>query len=286
MSRFFLLDVFAERPHTGNQLAVILGTDRSDEEMQTLAREMAFSETTFVGAQDALGRWPVRIFTPVVEVPFAGHPTLGTAAVICQKLAQNSPDTVVLSLAQGDVTVHFDGEGVGWMKPPVPAWGKVHPPETAAVVLGLSPTDIDPRFPVVDMSVGVNFTLVPLRTLDAVRRAVWHPEFAHAIRDPKERRGVFIFAPEPVEPSHHLHARMLASDYGVEEDSATGSANTCLAHYIRKYNVFCETMDIVQVEQGYGMLRPSLLRLKPALPVEIGGRALFTAQGELVDTSV
>ena len=148
---FIICDVFARKRFEGNQLAVFPdAAGMSDEEMQALAREIHFSETTFIMSDRTNERgWPVRIFTPAREVPFAGHPTLGTAFVIWDRFLKRKPDEVKLDLKVGVVPVAVEERGERLVMTQVPpVFGSKVEPEAAARVLGLDLTDIDSRFPV------------------------------------------------------------------------------------------------------------------------------------------
>jgi trans-2,3-dihydro-3-hydroxyanthranilate isomerase len=296
MSRFYIVDVFAEEKYAGNPLAVVVdGAGIPSQQMQRIALEMNYSETTFItGGEARGGGWDVRIFTPVHEIPFAGHPTLGTASVIRRELLEVPADRAVLHLGVGDVPVTFeaaDGDDRGgvqaWMVPPVPEFGPSHPGDLVARVLGLAAEEIDPRFPVQELSTGISITLVPLRSLDAVKRAVYHTEVLRDLEQADFAQALFFFCSETEHPENQIHARMFAPLAGVPEDPATGSANACLAAYLVKHRYFGEGPLQARVEQGYEMGRPSLLRIaaleeRGAIRVRVGGRVRFVARGELL----
>jgi len=281
MARFFILDVFAEAPLAGNPLAVVLGDAWDPVTLQAIAREMAYSETTFVGEPDAAGCWPVRIFTPATEIPFAGHPTIGTASLIRDRLLEEPRDTVTLALGVGNVEVRFAGDGVAWMRPPRPELGPEHPRDLVPPLLGIEASDLDERFPVQEVSAGISFTLIPLRSLAAVRRARYRAEGAAALRAAGASTAVFLFAPEAAAFENQIHARMFAPDYGVAEDPATGSANACLGRYIEIHHYPGHRLAELRVEQGYEVGRPSILRLRLAPRLEVGGRVVAVADGGL-----
>ena len=159
-----IVDVFAERPLAGNQLAVVRGCSHLDSaEMQAIAREMNFSETTFV-IEERDGEAKVRIFTPDRELPFAGHPTLGTAWVLGRDRGGYT-----LDVAAGRVPVTFEADGIVWMEPPPVDLGESLDPRRAAALLGLNEFDLDDRFPSRFATVGPWFALIGLQTLDALR---------------------------------------------------------------------------------------------------------------------
>ena len=293
--QFYILDVFAESKYAGNQLAVVLDFDRqlSGDRMQAIAREMHYSETTFVQS-DCPGEngYDVRIFTPGCEVPFAGHPTIGTAWVIRNKIAADNPDTITLNLKAGQIPVtqtsDADGHLITWLKALQPEFGEVFSPADFASILNLREADFDMRFPIQVVSTGLPFNLVPLATLDAVRRAKMNlPAFEQFLSTHQTAPDVFLFCPEAVEPDNHIHARMFADLFGVAEDPATGSANACFAAYMAKHQYFGTSSVSIRVEQGYEIHRPSRLHLKASVEngiydIRVGGRCFLSAEGRLV----
>ena len=290
--RFYILDVFAEEKYAGNQLAVIRDTDGlSDSEMQKIAKEMNYSETTFVlSQQERDGGWDVRIFTPETEVPFAGHPTLGTAFIIQQEIVSKQVETIKLNLKVGQIPVTFNYEGqrpdILWLKPIYPIFGNVFDTREIVDILTITKDDIDDRFPIQSVSTGLPFIFVPLKTLDAVKRAgVIKDKFFEWVRD-KDAKLIFVFCPQPYSSENHLNARMFANFYGIAEDPATGSANSCLAAYLVKHRYFGTDKIDIRVEQGYEIGRPSLLYLKAEdkngeIDISVGGKVIMVARGEL-----
>ena len=161
-----IVDVFAEKPLAGNQLAVVRQRGHMDAAtMQAVAREMNFAETTFV-VEESDGEARVRIFTAAQESPFAGHPTLGTAWVLGRDRS-----VYTLELAAGRVSVSFDASGIAWMQPPPAALGDTLPLNLAAALLGLAEEDVDQSIPCRYAEVGPRFVLIGVQTLDALRRA-------------------------------------------------------------------------------------------------------------------
>ena len=166
---FFIVDVFAEEKYAGNQLAVFTeAASLSSEDMQRLAKEMHFSESTFLLSREPRdGGYDVRIFTPEAEVPFAGHPTLGTAFVIQQEILKARMDTVTLNLPVGPIPVTFtyllSDPDILWMRQPAPVFGATFAPESLAPVLDLDVAALDTRFPAQEVSTGLPFVVVPVR---------------------------------------------------------------------------------------------------------------------------
>lgn len=256
--RFHVNDVFAAERYAGNQLAVVEeATDLSTDEMQAIANEMNYSETTFVTGSDA-DSWDVRIFTPSDEVPFAGHPTLGTAAVIRDHLADGRPDEVTLHLQVGDVPVRVEGETY-WMTQRAPEFGRTFDRETAADALGLAPADLREDLPVQWVSTGLPTVVVPLRDRDALERIDVDPAGYESLTGDHDGKNVLAFCAHPRDDAHDYADRVFAPYYDVPEDPATGSSNGCLAAYLARHGD--GAVDAV-VEQGYEMGRPSLLHLR------------------------
>ncbi|WP_226022389.1 PhzF family phenazine biosynthesis protein [Halomicrobium salinisoli] len=309
MSRpLHLVDVFARERYAGNQLAVVTDAgDMSDEEMQAFAAEMGFSETTFVTGEPTDGAWPVRIFTPEAEVPFAGHPTLGTAHVVREAerseasgsasgdegpasrehLAADQPDEVVLDLEVGEVPVEVrdrDDEETLWMTQQPPEFRERLDHDDLADVLGLAPEDLDRDWPVQVVSTGLPTVVVPLVGRDALERIDVDRAAYDAVTGDREAKNVLAFCRDPRDDANDLADRVFAPFYGVPEDPATGSSNGCLAAYLARHGE-ADVVD-VRVEQGYEMGRPSLLRLRAEagdpVRVEVGGSVVDVARGELL----
>ena len=170
------------------------------------------------------------------------------------------------------------------MKAPTPKLGKEHPRRVATEISGLSEPDLDPKLPVQEVSVGIGFLFVPLRSLAALGRAELDSEALERLLGSTEHSiGVYLFCRESREPGHDLAARMLFEAHGVKEDPATGSATAGLGGYLLHHRVLGEGAIDVQVEQGYEMGRPSLLSLRAGLEtgVEVGGRVIPVARGTL-----
>jgi len=290
---FYIVDVFAEQKYAGNQLAVFRKAgDLSDADMQKFAKEMHFSETTFVLSDEKRdGGYDVRIFTPEHEIPFAGHPTLGTAFVIQQEIVKQPVERIALNLKVGQIPVDFKYRGteveIMWMKQNRPTFGATFDAETFSGVLNLDKTDLDDRYPIQEVSTGTPFFMVPLKTLDNVKRAAVNKEkYLELIKD-TQAKAILVFCPETSSEVNHLTVRVFADYYGVPEDPATGSANGCLAGYLVKHRYFGKDQIDVRVEQGHQIGRPSLLLLKARekeeeIEVFVGGKVRMVAKGEFI----
>jgi len=285
---FIVCDVFARKRFEGNQLAVFPdGAELSDEEMQSLAREIHFSETTFILSSCPNDRgWPVRIFTPAREVPFAGHPTLGTAYVIWDRLLGRKVDEVGLDLKVGVVPVAVEEKGERLVMTQVPPeFGATVEPAAAASVLGLATSDIDGRFPVQEVSTGLPFFIVPVRTLAAMQGIKVNLAEYYRLFDRLEAKAVLAFSPETIDPQCRLHVRVFCDYYNVPEDPATGSANGCLCAWLVRHRYLGKGEFAIHVEQGVEMKRPSLLYLHGVekdggILVRVGGKVVAAGRGE------
>ena len=286
---FYILDVFAEQKYAGNQLAVFRrAAGLTHDEMQRIAREMHFSETTFILADEPRGGgYDVRIFTPAEEVPFAGHPTLGTGHIIRNEILGGKAEEVVLNLQVGPITTTFAADGYCWMKQIEPTFGNQHPPQALAAVLGLDPADIDERYPVEEVSTGLPFFIVPVKTLAALKKARIDHDRHDLLISSAESKGILVFCPETHASENDLSVRVFVEYYGVPEDPATGSANGCLAAYLAKHKYVGRREIDLRVEQGQEIGRPSLLRLRAKqtdahIEVSVGGRSVLVARGEFI----
>lgn len=290
-NRIHFVDVFAQQRYAGNQLAVVEdAATLTDTEMQAIAAEIGFSETTFVGEQTAAG-WPVRIFTPETELPFAGHPTLGTAAVIRDQLTTGAPDEVVLDLTVGAIPVERrqrDGQETLWMTQQQPTFGPTQAHDDVAAALSLDVTELDTDWPVQVVSTGLPTLIVPVASREALTGISLDRQRATAVADTVDARTILAVCHDPRMDEHDLAVRVFAPGVGVPEDPATGSANGCLAAYLAHHEVLGGSEIDVRVEQGYEMGRPSLLHLQTsseeeAITVEVGGTVVPVARGALVD---
>ena len=282
-------DVFSSHPLEGNSLAVFSDArGLSEAEMQAIAMEMNLSETTFILPRDQEIEKErgvrVRIFTVQEELPFAGHPTLGTAFSLRGK---SGAKEVVLDLNVGRVRVEFeesDGQpAFGEMTQVDPVFGVQHDREAVARATGLSVEDFDPALPIQTVSTGIPFTVTPLRSLNAIQGLRVD---LHRASEYLERTGgkfQYFVTRETIDPEAGLHARMLFYN---GEDPATGSAAGCTAAWMVKHNVF-EPEQRVLIEQGIEMQRPSRIFVRASrrdnriVNVRVGGNAIEVIRGEV-----
>ncbi len=301
--KFFTLDVFTDAALAGNPLAVVLDADDLDgPRMQAIAREFNLSETVFVlRPRNPLNTARIRIFTPGRELPFAGHPTVGTAVLLGQlrapELLAREDIAVALEEEVGLVSCtvrHLPGEAprASFALPRLPqqigAAAPVAEIADIAAALSLSPDDIgfDDHVPTL-FSAGVGFTFVPLRSRAAVARAKPDPaRWAGAI-GPADHANAFVYTREAARPGAQFHARMFAPEMGVMEDPATGSAVAAFAGVVMAFDRPADGDHTIRVEQGFEMGRPSLITLGldvaggALLSASIGGHAVIVQQGTI-----
>ena len=279
MSRkFFITDVFSEGPYAGNQLATMPDASGiSAEEMQQIARAFNFAETTFITGGSLEKGFDVRIFAPNSELPFAGHPALGTSYLIRNEILKSDVPELILNLGVGPISVTFADDGVLWMTQNQPEFGSLFDPADVAGELGVEPTDIDARFPCRNVSTGLEFLLVPLVSYRALKQAY--------VSQSLLAQAYFLFCAGGYNSEQQFRARMFAAELGVKEDPATGSANGCLAAYLAEYEYFGPGPVDVSVGQGYEIERPSQLYLQSEkrtdeFSIRVGGKVRVVAEGD------
>ncbi|HVY08216.1 MAG TPA: PhzF family phenazine biosynthesis protein [Burkholderiales bacterium] len=285
--RFHTLDVFTSTRFGGNPLAVVLDADDlPGERMQAIAAEFNLSETVFVmkPARPGANRKRVRIFTPMTELPFAGHPTVGTAFLLARlglvALDAANPE-LVLEESVGDVPVKVsmkDGAAVATQMsvPRMPERGP-QAASRAELAAALSLAEVDVLDGAAPYSCGLPFLFVPLRGLDAIRRAKLRPDLWEKLAPGGSVRGVFPFTTETESADAQVHGRMFAPALGVREDPATGSAVSALAGWLHDASPR-DGNRRWRVEQGFEIGRPSLIELEADVAggkvtaVRVGGR--------------
>ena len=286
---FATLDVFSNRRFAGNPLAVVFGADALDgAAMQSIAREFSHPETVFVLKPEHAGSTArLRIFTPAKELPFAGHPTIGTALVIALK--SNAGTDLVLEEKIGPVKCRVlrqaaDRGHASFTLPALPSrLGEAASRDALAAALGLAASDIgfDHHQPS-KWSVGNTFTFVPVRNIEAVRRCriddgKWDAAFAE--------HAAYVFCAETADRANNFHARTFAPAFGVREDPATGSAAAAFAGFCSESLSLGEGEHRFMIEQGFEMGRPSLIELKLTMrngalsSASVGGSAIIVTEG-------
>jgi trans-2,3-dihydro-3-hydroxyanthranilate isomerase len=282
-------DVFSSKVLEGNSLAVFLdGSGLTDDDMQAIANEMNLSETTFVLPRDsAIERergTRVRIFTVQEELPFAGHPTLGTAFAI---RGGSGAKEVRLDLNVGTVPVRFeDSPGkptLGEMTQIDPTFGVIHEREAVARATGLRVDDFDSSLPIQTISTGLSFTIAPLKSLAVIQNLQVNLSQAAAYLESVDGKFFYFVARETTKPEARLHARMLFYN---GEDPATGSAAGCAAAWMVAHGV-AKPEERVLIEQGVEMRRPSRIFVQASfgnnrvVNVRVGGHAVEILRGEV-----
>ncbi len=254
---FRIVDVFCQRPFEGNQLCVVPEPgDLDTEAMQALAREIGFSETTFVTEVDG-DRYSMRIFTPGQELPFAGHPTIGTAFVLVTDGRISSPATQVVAAGEYPVEVDLTA-GRARMRQLPPVFGEVYEDRAlAARAAGLEPGDLRDDVSMQLVSTGLAHLIVPVRDLDALRRASRDEGRVGAVCRATQGESMYLFAETP----DGVTARMFDWEHGVGEDPATGSAAGPLGAYLARYGL-AGMPGSVRIRQGEQVSRPSLLEVQ------------------------
>lgn len=285
---FTIVDVFAEQRFAGNQLMVCRPqAELSSDVMLAIAKEIHFSETTFlVSEKQSDGGYPVRIFTPRAEIPFAGHPTLGTAAVIQQECENTFQPTIRLNLAVGQIPVTFgeNEDGLLWMQQNPPVFGAILPPSDLTAVTNLSIDQIDLRYPIQEVSTGLPTLILPLKTRTALQAMRVGPDLFLAWVEGRQAKTLFAFC--PMESGQGFYARFFAHYYDIPEDPATGSANGSFAGYLVQHQVMGTEPIDTTVEQGQEIGRPSKLYLRAAaspngVSTQVGGKVQPIAKGTI-----
>ena len=290
------VDVFTDRAFGGNPLAVFTnGRGVEAETMQAIAKEFNLSETTFVlPPVNPSHDWRVRIFTPGRELPMAGHPTVGTSFVLAREhMIRRHPEETTITLEEGvgpvPVRIKFEGGEPAFaeMSQPLPTFGpRLSDARAIAAMLSLGARDLDESLPFEVVSCGVPFLYVPLRSLDAARRARPRADLMESTLGGVVPPEVFLFTREVEHEGSTVHSRMFAPGLGVPEDPATGAASGPLGCYLVRYGlVACDTSAEIVSEQGIEMGRPSFIKIRierdgeRITAVKVGGECHFMGEG-------
>jgi trans-2,3-dihydro-3-hydroxyanthranilate isomerase len=291
MRRFSMVqvDVFTQHRLQGNALAVFTdATGLSDSEMQALAKETNLSETTFVFPRDPQTEHTrgvrVRIYTVTEELPFAGHPTLGTAFVL--RGASKAPQ-ITLDLNVGSIPVTFEdtanSPSFGEMRQRDPEFAARHDAETIARVTGIALADIDTSVPTQTVSTGMPFTIVPIKTLKALQNLQVNLSSGTEYLQKTNGKFFYFVSRETANPAARLHARMLFYN---GEDPATGSAGGCTAAWMTAHGI-AASGERVLIEQGLEMKRPSEIFVRAdreadkVVNVRVGGNCIEVLRAEI-----
>lgn len=296
--RYHLVDVFTDRIFGGNQLAVFTnGRGLSSQLMQSIAKELNLSETTFVlPPEDSENDYRVRIFTPSAELPMAGHPTVGTSFILAREhLIELDDEETTIRLEEGvgtiPVNIKFkDGApDLIWMQQPLPRFGpRFEDAGLIAEMLSIAPEAIEANLPMEVVSCGVPFLFVPLRDLESIRAVRFRLDVWERVLRDFASSQVFVFTKETEMENSSVHSRMFAPALGVNEDPATGGASGPLGCYLVRHRVFpASRKSEFTSEQGIEMGRPSIIKIiieqeaGEITRVRVGGQSRFVGEGYL-----
>jgi trans-2,3-dihydro-3-hydroxyanthranilate isomerase len=298
---FVIADVFTEKRFCGNQLAVFTNPGSIDAAMmQTIAREMNYSETTFLFPPERGGDYLVKIFTPAQELPFAGHPLVGSAYVIVSEGMRPATDSltkVTLETGVGPIFVEVETKngraGRTTMSQPLPVVKNTFDDVARlAKALSLDASDIEQtRLPVEAIDNGVTVLIVPIKTLAAISRIKVDTGALERISNEMNASTVLTFTSETVEPASTVHCRVYAPAAGIIEDAATGSANGPLGFYMVRHGIVGSApLTRIISEQGFEMMRPSKLHIevsadphtKEITSVRVGGGVVVAGRGQII----
>lgn len=288
---FYTLDVFTEQIFGGNPLAVFPEAQGlSTEQMQAIAQELNLSETVFVLPPEQIDcNFKLRIFTPRAEIPFAGHPTVGTAYLLAH-LGLVKPPQNIIALEEGVgkvlVTIHWENNHVkttALSAAQLPEFSTVPKSLNIAELLNLNPEDLHQTFTPEVISCGLPFLYIPLQNLDALNRCSLNNSVWESLKN-TDAAHIYPFA---ITDKNTIHARMFAPALGIAEDPATGSAATSLAGYLHKHLNNNQALETWQIYQGIKMGRPSQLKLTiqrdngVLQKISVGGSSVLVSEGKM-----
>jgi trans-2,3-dihydro-3-hydroxyanthranilate isomerase len=297
MYRYLHLDVFTDRAFEGNQLAVFPEPQGlSAAQMQAIAKEMNFSESTFIFPREGTGDVRMRIFTPGAELPIAGHPTIGsTFALAYEGTIARGREQFVFELGVGPTPVSLEwgpsGLDFAWMTQPLPTFGAtIQGREAFAAAVGVSARDLVAGLPLQSVSCGVPFLFAPIASRKAVDSiAIDRRALAACCKESGlGEMPVFFFTTDRTGGDETVYSRMLAPGFGIAEDPATGSASGPLGSFLLQYSVVtAEAARSMLSLQGVAMGRPSRIHISidsdrgRITRVRVGGKSLLVGRGEL-----
>jgi trans-2,3-dihydro-3-hydroxyanthranilate isomerase len=282
------IDVFTDTPYAGNQLAVFPNADDlTSDQMQLLANEINYSETTFIlDNNDVDADYQIRIFTPKQEMPFAGHPTLGTAFSIVNvyNMPRNNANVLRLKTNVGVIPLEIKSDVI-WMRQNKPEFFRQYTNKNEiADLVCMHPEDISDLLPVEEVSTGNKILIVPVTSLAAIKKAQGNANKLDAFFKLTGCLAPYVFTTETVDLKADVHTRFFAPHAGILEDPATGSAAGPLTAYLLKHNVFGNKFELVN-EQGIEINRPSKIFMNGSFEnneyeVNIGGTCILIGKAE------
>ena len=255
---FYQVDVFTDHMFGGNPLAVFTNAqDLKEKDLQKVAREMNLSETTFVYPPNSdKANWDVRIFTPTREIPFAGHPTLGTAFVI-RKYGEVAENPLHLNFKAGIIPVYTEGDKTFMQHPPSKVLHDLSQSKSIAEALGIPMKGLDRNLPVRVVSTGLPALFIPLVSIKTINSIKINTQVLNEVLDRLEIDMIYPFCRQTINSENTIHARAFAPGLGIPEDPATGSVAGAMGAYWASINP--ENKSKMVIEQGYAMHRPSLI---------------------------
>jgi trans-2,3-dihydro-3-hydroxyanthranilate isomerase len=297
--KFYILDVFANNKYQGNQLAVFIDLENliSEAQMQKIAREINFAETTFIKANKDNERFAVKIFTPEHEVPFAGHPSIGTSYIISKFILPKAKQHITLELVHCDISITIENpknieDSIFNMLQAQPEFREGFTHEEISEELNINLENLDTTLPIQEISTGLPYIIIPLRGLNAIENLSFRYETIQRFLEKRFKyktnsstghsTSFFFFTTETYELESNYNTRMmLLENDKLSEDSATGSANGCFLAYLLKYKG--KTIKAT-VEQGFQINRKSYIYLDGMLEndtyqINVGGRNKLISEG-------
>lgn len=284
--KYYITDVFAIGKYSGNQLATFIVDKKLDTAtMQKIAQEVNYSETTFITSDKQKNKgYDVRIFTPKAEIDFAGHPTLGTAFIINEFIELKKRKLIKLNLKVGQISVEIR-KNMYWMKQVQPKFSEPMDANYMAKMLNLNYDDIDLEFPILGVTTGLPFTIIPLKSKSALLKCKLDLTMYDEFIKHNWAKGVMVFCRSGYTELQNLSTRVFVPWLGITEDPATGSAAGCLAAYLLKNNFYGTSFISISIGQGYEINRPSDLSIQASIDkdvysIEVGGDIEMIASGE------
>lgn len=289
---YFLLDVFTEKRFGGNQLAIFPPGHNLDENLfQKIANELRLSETVFLGPKNDDGAYPMRIFTPSVELPTAGHPTIGTAHFLAEKFEKttSSPVKILLDQKVGHIEVEVEvlngSVEHATMYQPLPQFGSIyHERSLFAALLSLRENELM-DYPIQRISCGVPYTIIPVNSIESIKQIRFRLDVWDQVKALVEHSYIYAFSLGGETSDGLVHGRMFAPEAGILEDAATGSANGPLGCYLHHHDLL---KGSIISEQGFEMDRPSIIHIQiegdaqsNIQAVKVGGKSIMIGEGRI-----